>query len=133
MRISTAGLTALALFLTACAGPDYKSYDPLTTDLGAHGERQQQRLADLAYCRHAVAHFHRGPGLGDIANGATRGLESGASVILVYPPAAAIGGGMGVINALSGQSQGERDVRMLVHCLAGMGNQHGYVVMDARL
>lgn len=124
---------AAAIALSACAGADYRTYDPLTVGLGEHGERQAIRVADLAYCRQKVAHFHRGPGFADVANGATRGLEGGAPILLAYPPAAGIGAGIGIVNALSGQSQDATDVKILVNCLAGFGRQHGYVVMDVRL
>ena len=120
------------LMLAGCAGPNYKTYDPVTVDLGENGERQAVRQQDLQYCRTKVDHFHHPVGLADAANGASHGAEGGLGVALVYPPAVGIGGGVGLINALTGTSNDERDVRMLVKCLTGEGIKHGYVVIDAR-
>jgi hypothetical protein len=123
-------LTA-ALVLMGCAGPDYHTYNPVTVDLGEHGERQAIRQADLDYCRTKVDHFHHPVSLADAAGGAGRGAESGLGVALVYPPAVGIGGGVGLVTVLTGASEKERDVKMLVNCLTGEGIKHGYVVMDA--
>jgi hypothetical protein len=124
-------LMIAACALAACAGPDYRTYDPPTIGLGAHGERQATRLQDLQYCRKEVEHFHTPVGLADAASGAGRGAEGGLGVALVYPPAVGIGGAVGLVNGLSGQTHAVTDVKMLVNCLAGEGIQHGYVVIDA--
>jgi hypothetical protein len=129
MKLVVTMLAALAV--VGCAGPDYHKYDPITVDLGDHGERQALRQQDLKYCRGKVDQFHHPVSVADAANGASRGAEGGLGVALVYPPAVGIGGAVGLANALTGQSSGERDVKMLVNCLTGEGIKHGYVVMDA--
>lgn len=129
--MKSCALIGLALTLGACAGPDYHNYDPPMIGLGDHGERQSVRLQDLQHCRNEVTYFHRPVGLADAAAGAGRGAESGLGVALIYPPAVGIGGAVGLVNALSGQTHAETDVKMLVNCLAGEGIQHGYIVIDA--
>lgn len=124
-------LLMISVVAAGCAGTDYRKYDPPTIGLGEHGERQLVRLQDLQHCRKEVEHFHVPVGFGDAAAGAGRGAEAGLGVALVYPPAVGIGGAVGLVNSLSGQSNAQNDVKMLVNCLAGEGIQHGYIVIDA--
>ena len=129
MRICA--ILMISLMATACTSANYRTYDPPTIGLGEHGERQQVRLDDLQHCRKEVEHFHTPVGIADAAVGAGRGAESGLGVALVYPPAVGIGGAVGLVDALSGKTHDQTDVKMLVNCLTGEGIQHGYIVIDA--
>jgi hypothetical protein len=123
-------LALLALVPAACAAPDYRNYDPAT--VGYNETYKLRRAKDLDWCRKAVALFDRGgPSAGEVADGTFRGAESGAGVALLYSPAIGIGGVVGLVNTLAGNVHSTNDIRMLDNCLAGQGQKHDYIVIDA--